>query len=218
MVINGRKLEEFDIEVGVRQGCVLSPTLFSILFDGLVRELRAQALGVRYYDLDAQGGGNDLIGSLFYADDIVLLAESDTDLQRMIDKVVHYSKRWRFELSTKKTKVVVYGRGEPEAAAEDSFYVAKDALEVCKFYKYLGMEVEAGAQMESWKKFRQRMVKKATKVMRASWGMGVQSGCMSVRGGERMWKAFARPILEYGAEIWEQERGNQWDEAERVQN
>jgi hypothetical protein len=45
MVINGKKLDEFGIEVGVRQGCVLSPTLFSIFFDGLVRELHMRNLG-----------------------------------------------------------------------------------------------------------------------------------------------------------------------------
>ena len=217
MVINGKRLHmaEFDIEVGVRQGCVLSPTLFSIFFDGLVRDLHGLGKGVRYYDLDAEGGGNGLIGSLFYADDIVLLAESDEDLQAMLAKVEAYSKKWRFELSVKKTKVVVYGSGEADVDLDDAFHVGDVALKVLTAYKYLGMEVEEN--LTSWKTFKERILTKATKVMRASWGMGLQSGCMSAKGGAKLWTTFARPILEYGAEIWEREGDHKWKEAEKIQ-
>jgi hypothetical protein len=53
--------------------------------------------------------------------------------------------------------------------------------------------------------------------MHATWGMGLQSGDMPARGGARLWTAFVRPILEYGAEIWGREADNKWAEAERLQ-
>jgi hypothetical protein len=79
----------------------------------------------------------------------------------------------------------------------------------------LGMEFNAN--LKAWKEFKGRMLDKAGRVMRAAWGMGLQSGCMSVSGGIRLWTAFARPILEYGAEIWERENDNLWKEAEQLQ-
>ena len=37
---NGRKTEWFSLDVGLRQGCILSPTLFSIFIDGLARKVK----------------------------------------------------------------------------------------------------------------------------------------------------------------------------------
>jgi hypothetical protein len=109
----------------------------------------------------------------------------------------------------------VYGSGEAGVELNDAFHVGDVALEVWAAYKYLGMEVEEN--LMSWKAFKERTLTKATKVMRASWGMGLQSGCMSVKGGAKLWTTFARPILEYGAEIWEREGDHKWDKAERIQ-
>ena len=47
-----------------------------------------------------------------YADDIVLLAESAKDLQKMLDVVTAYSKQWRFRVNPKKGKseVMIFGK------------------------------------------------------------------------------------------------------------
>ena len=49
---------------------------------------------------------------LLYADDIVLLAESAKDLQKMLDIVTQYSRQWRFRVNPKKGKseVILFGR------------------------------------------------------------------------------------------------------------
>ena len=44
--------EWFDVDVGVRQGCVLSPVLFSIFINGMVDEIHGLGLGVRVGDLE----------------------------------------------------------------------------------------------------------------------------------------------------------------------
>lgn len=232
MLVNGKKLEEFGVEVGVRQGCVLSPTLFSIFFDGLVKHLKAAGVGVQYHGpggggdggLDGAGAGKGSSGGggdasrervccLFYADDIVLLAETEEELRQLLGRVAEYSEKWRFSLSLKKTQVVCFGGGAGRVQGE--FEHRGEKLEVVDWYKYLGMEVEE--RLRGWKTFKKRVLAKATKVMRASWGMGLQNGHMSAAGGQKMWKAFTRPILEYGAEVWETEDDNAWKEAEAVQ-
>ncbi len=56
--------------------------------------------------------GANRVRLLLYADDIVLLAESKQDLQKMLDVVTSYSKKWRFRVNPKKGKseVMVFGR------------------------------------------------------------------------------------------------------------
>ncbi len=47
--VNGELSEGFNVEVGVRQGCILSPWLFNINMDGCIREMkvRVRDLGVK---------------------------------------------------------------------------------------------------------------------------------------------------------------------------
>ncbi len=69
--------ESFNVEVGVRQGCMMLPWLFNIYMDGCIREMkfRVRALGAR---LKVRGVEQPLVASL-YADDTVLLADAPED-------------------------------------------------------------------------------------------------------------------------------------------
>ena len=74
---------------GVRQGCVLSPYLFNILAEMVMKET-----------LDGfQGGlqtGGRMITNLRYADDIILLAtsESEAELQELVDLLDRVSRKY----------------------------------------------------------------------------------------------------------------------------
>ena len=99
--LDGGNTEWFDVNVGVRQGCVISPLLFDVFVDGLAREVKALNLGV------AAGGSR--LSLLLYADDIVVLADSVKDLQRMMKAVEGFCRRWRLQVNMSKTKVVEFG-------------------------------------------------------------------------------------------------------------
>ena len=73
----GKKITgAFRTEKGVRQGCPHSPTLFNIVFSDVEKEMRkAQEGGVRL--------GRKKIFSLSYADDVILLANNDTEMREM---------------------------------------------------------------------------------------------------------------------------------------
>ena len=103
MEVQGELTDWFDLEVGVRQGCPLSPVLFNVFVNGLLRAIKATGLGVRV------DSGN-LLAVLAYAGDLVLLADSNADLQAMMDAVHGFCTKWRIELNVKKTEVVVFGR------------------------------------------------------------------------------------------------------------
>ena len=57
------------LETGVRQGCVLSPVLYALFINGLVKKLQESKLGIVLSELVT-------LESLLYADDIVLITET----------------------------------------------------------------------------------------------------------------------------------------------
>ncbi len=42
MSVGGKYSESFAVEVGVRQGCVMSPWLFNTVMDGCMREMKCK--------------------------------------------------------------------------------------------------------------------------------------------------------------------------------
>ncbi len=72
--ISGETSEHFEIKVGLRQGCVVSPWLFNVYMDGVMREMKGRAgeVGVRMY----AEGRKWVLNSILFADDTVLIAEN----------------------------------------------------------------------------------------------------------------------------------------------
>src|SRR4051794_27235422 len=75
--VGGECSGSFEMQTGVRQGSVLSPLLFNLFMEGLADRLRAAGVGVRL-------GTAYLLSCLLFADDVALVAESVSDLSRLI--------------------------------------------------------------------------------------------------------------------------------------
>ena len=99
VILNDNETEYFDCPVGVKQGDCLSPTLFAIFINDLAIEIKHSNIGVK---LDE----NLAINILLYADDIVLLAENEQDLQSLIFIVECWCKKWRLEVNLTKTNIM----------------------------------------------------------------------------------------------------------------
>jgi hypothetical protein len=96
VLVDGEETRAFELQQGVKQGCVLSPVLYAVFVDGVVEELRRRGLGVVEEGV--------WVGVVLYADDMALLARSQEELEKMMAVVVEYSRRWRFGLNAGKTK------------------------------------------------------------------------------------------------------------------
>jgi hypothetical protein len=206
--VNGGRSDWFDIEVGLRQGCVLSPLIYNIFIDGLAKRIIGLDLGV-----EVDEGGR--LSLLLYADDIVMIADSPEDLQRMVNELREYCRLWRFEINLDrgKTEVVVYGGPKKGVEGVEIWYGDKK-INVVSGYTYLGMEIDKGG---GWRRYKEKMIRKTRRRVAEVWGMLLRIGKMTVKAGVRIWQALVRPLLEFGAEVWESERNWVWEEAERIQ-
>ncbi len=77
--INGHYSEWFNVSVGLKQGCLISPMLFNLYIDEFISEIKDLNCGLYTED--------EIISILLYADDIALIATNEVDLQKMLDKL-----------------------------------------------------------------------------------------------------------------------------------
>ena len=116
---------------GVRQGCVLSPLLFSLYTEELVARVKGKALGI--------GVGNDKISLLLYADDIIMFSENKEDMQELLNAVHEYNTLFDVNISVEKSKIMVLNEKEEDK----SFIWRLGNVEIGRTneYKYLGINV-----------------------------------------------------------------------------
>ena len=97
--LNGELSEFFPIELGVKQGCVLSPELFKEFINDLVEVVNAVGKGVK---LDFMS-----ISCLLFADDLVLMSESLEGLKVQSAALESWCIQNNLEVNTLKTKMMV---------------------------------------------------------------------------------------------------------------
>ena len=93
----------FQIGKGVRQGCILSPCLFNLYAEDIMRNARLEEAeaGIKI------AGRN--INSLRYADDTTFMAESEEELKNLLIKVKEESENVGLTLNIQKTKIMASG-------------------------------------------------------------------------------------------------------------
>lgn len=132
--VNGQLSKEFKINEGVLQGELLSPLLFIIFIADLEKFLREN---------DCEGtnidGYMDIL-LLLYADDLVIMASSEADLQSKIDLLNKYCKQNQLQVNTAKTKVLVCRRGG-KLPGDPHFFYGNNELEITNKYDYLGLKI-----------------------------------------------------------------------------
>ena len=113
--------------VGVRQGCLLSPTVFNIFLERIMCE----ALG------DHEGSvsiGGRLIINFPFADDIVVNAEEEEEAGVLVDRLYSTTTRYKMEVGPDKTKVMTNNPNGPQTEIK----IKGQRLEEVENFKYLG--------------------------------------------------------------------------------
>ena len=137
--INGAYTEWFNIEKGVRQGCVASPWLFNLFMNNCLTDLKENESGLRMNEL--------LVKCFLYADDQVLLASSAEELQEMVTAMGVAFVRKGMKMNVKKTKVMVFERDE--AVTHCNIVIGDEQIEQVNEFVYLGSKFTRDGKYES---------------------------------------------------------------------
>ncbi|CAG9320336.1 unnamed protein product [Blepharisma stoltei] len=102
IIISGHLSEKIEIKRGVRQGGSTSPIVFNFIPNELAWMIEEANIGIKVGD----PGIN--VGLLLYADDIVLLAGTEIDLQKLCDICGKWAEKYSLEANQQKSVVVDY--------------------------------------------------------------------------------------------------------------
>ena len=128
----------FSSEIGVKQGCPLSPTLFGLFIDRLYFYVLSKAP-----DLGIALGSGRRVPMLLYADDFLLLSHSEAHMHRLLQLVSQFLQASGMVANTSKgkTEMVIFGaRAADRARLQDlTFTIGGQRIAIVQQYKYLGV-------------------------------------------------------------------------------
>ena len=82
---------------------VLSPILFSVFVNDLLKEVEQTGLGI-------QLSSGKTVGGMLFADDFVGISDSKESLQKLLDVVYSYCSKWRLRANVSKSAVMVFSK------------------------------------------------------------------------------------------------------------
>lgn len=180
--------EWFKTEVGTRQGCILSPTLFIIILEAIYRiATKDLNIGVKCY------GEN--ISNLKFADDVTLLADSRKDLQKLTDKVNITSQRFGLMINAAKTKTMAVSKTGEEKMR---LTLGSTEIEQVKSFTYVGGQITSnGSHQEDIKQ-------KIAKGLQTMGRLKRIWNCKEIKINTKIqiYNSIVIPQILYGSETW----------------
>ena len=129
-VRTGRGTDFFQIRKEVHQGCTLSPCLFNLYAEYIMRNagLGEAEVGVKIARRN--------INNLRYADDTTLMAESEEELKRLLMKVKEECEKVGLKLNIQKMKIMASG-------SITSWQIDEEKMETVTDFIFLGSKITA---------------------------------------------------------------------------
>ena len=157
MQYEGYIAEPFDIKSGVKQGCVLAPTLFGIFFSQLLKHAFGTATEGLYLHTRSDGRMLNLarlraktkvceitVRDLLFADDAAVTTHTIQELQILMDRFSQACKDYRLTVSLKKTNVRTLCVETPPVITIGNY-----ELEVVHQFIYLGSTITDNLSLDA---------------------------------------------------------------------
>ena len=154
---NNENSTRFEIRSGVKQGCVLAPTLFGIFFslllhhafksnnEGVLLHTRHDGKLFNIARLRAKTKVKQvLIREMLFADDAAFVSHSEDGLQALIDCFAGSCQEFGLTISIKKTEVMALGTPD-----EPSIKISNQPLNAVDSFKYLGSTVTSNHSLDT---------------------------------------------------------------------
>ena len=199
----------FEVNNGVKQGCLLSPSLFNLYINDLLEKLCRLGFGVQ---IGGDSGSVDRkVPALAYADDIVLIAPTPEVLQSMLTILDEWCLNNGIDVNISKTKIMHFRKKRRPCSSYD-FICSNSKIEYCSEYKYLGLWINEHLDLDM-------MVGKVHLAARKTLG-GLIAKCKDMGSFHYdtfsyLYDTLVAPVMDYSACIW----GFKWHKClEDIQN
>ena len=174
-----------DIKRGVRQGCGMSPDQFNIYAEFIMRNIEEEEIRV--------GGKN--INYIRYADDAVLINDSEEKLKMLVQKVSEHSEAMGIKINGKKTKTMVITKKDKSPTIP--LRINNDEIKEVDNFVYFGSLVNWDGRHEK----ETRRIAKAYNNMRKLRKL-ITNRKISMTSRKRFVKCYIWFTLLYGCETW----------------
>ncbi|KAL4141519.1 hypothetical protein QTP88_004148 [Uroleucon formosanum] len=186
----GELSPQFEVQSGLKQGDAMSPILFNLTLEKVVRDIPIN------YEIEP----NYKNIMLAYADDIVILGDIKDDIMEVTEKLIESSHRMNLVINENKTKYLVMSRHMINTAA-----IKVGTFEQVDEFKYLGVNINSKNNMHNEIQLRIRNANKAYFAMSRMFS----SRLLSKATKEKLYTFYLRPIVMYACETWSTTQGNE---------
>eukprot|EP00795_Rhopilema_esculentum_P006896 gene6896-12505_t len=207
---NGQESRTFQVTNGIKQGCVLAPMLFSIMFTALFSDpFRSIQSGIQMqYKTDGklfnlhclQAITNvkvSVLQNFLFADDCALNASPEYDMQINMNQLSRACGNFGLTISTKKTKVMY--QPAPGKLYRPSQIVNDQSLQAITRFTYLDSTLSNAVNIDD--EINNRLVKASAafgRLMKNVW----QRRGISTKRELKVYRAVILTTLMYGSETW----------------
>ncbi|XP_065326078.1 NLR family CARD domain-containing protein 3-like [Pelmatolapia mariae] len=178
----------FKITTGVRQGCILSPLLFLIALDYVMRRAGAHTEpGIHWSD-------QDRLGDLDFADDIALREEDELKLQQGMTNLRREAGKIGLRISSEKSKIMHVSSKDPRRG----IYIGTQQLEEVEKFTNLGSVISHDGDAEVDVKWRIGKAAAVFRRMNKIWS----SPTISLKIKLHFFNSIVIPTAIYASETW----------------
>jgi DNA-binding transcriptional regulator YhcF (GntR family) len=181
--------DTFEVNIGVRQGCPLSPVLFSVFINDF-------ASVVRDFGISIPGGK---IGSFLFADDSMLISGTVTDLANSLARAHVWASRWGMQFNVPKCGAMGFGPGAHQMLQQHAniLLLGESPVPVVDVYTYLGVPISHDLSLVGQK---QKVVSRVSKAL-VDMGHLVRNKHLPISAALLLVRAFAVSACRYGTEL-----------------
>ena len=134
--------------------------------------------------------------TLLYADDTLVFAESEKDMQLALDAVYVYCRKWNVSINQSKTKIVIFSRGKIKN--KFPFKIGNMNIDTSSEYEYLGILFNYHGRLGN------AISQRITPARKAMFGLNQKAVNLLLPPDIHidLFEKMVAPIFLYGSEVW----------------
>ena len=187
---NGKTTRWFPTKAGIRQGQNDSTTLFALYVNSLADKIKNLNLGIKIGDTE--------ISILMYADDIILIAETQEGLQCMLNELHTWCKRWRMTVNTEKTQIIHF-RPKRSLKTKTLFHYGSSLIDIVESYQYLGITVNEHLDKQV---MGDKLADGATRALGKLLSKYYLNKGLGLKMYRKFYETCINPIMDYCSGVW----------------